>query len=74
MRFEHGQYCLYVAAADDICAAAGLSIPPEMEQILQESRDSVREAKIQLVMLDQGMVTRYATRHEQLMLILFYIL
>jgi hypothetical protein len=38
----------------------GMSVPPEMEMILQESRDSVREAKIQLVMLDQSMVTRYA--------------
>lgn len=37
----------------------GLSTPAEMEKILQESRDSVREAKIQLVMLDQSMVTRY---------------
>lgn len=44
------------------CLRAGLTIPREMEQILQESRDSVREAKIQLVMLDQRMVTRCVTR------------
>ena len=36
----------------------GMSTPAEMEIVLQESRDSVREAKIQLVMLDQSMVTR----------------
>jgi len=38
-------------------SSGGLSTPAEMEKILQESRDSVREAKIQLVMLDQSMVT-----------------